>query len=603
VLPLVELKVNGGLFMYKKSRSIALLSLLAVIPFSVVSCSGGASYNIDNFLINGTEENPYQIVKEPVSIKIFAPKSSSNPEFKDLKMFQYLSKITNLNFEFTTPDTSAYQARRAAVWEDSSYKPDLFLFNNAISEQVTYQENNFNALVPFNSDTFANSTGNVGNIIDQYMPNYKEGLGNNFNIDTNKEVATDAATLSDGKMYATLSVSDVARDLTYKMFINNVWIKNVYKGYPSSYCYKNNIQSADDISTIDDYVGVLTDFKNFDANGNGDSTDEVPVSSKSLTYLRNFILQSYGYVSYGPEIENDGSKFTYVPTTDAYRKYLQTANKMWANGLMDSSTFSITSDSGMAKKGIQGLLGSFVAAAPYLITGQAKDQYNKNDNNENYALDEEYSTIAPLLSSSYSGPRIQLGFGSFKPDGACIPATSIYVREVARLLDIMYSELGTQLISYGVEGEDWHWNDDAKTSWTFDVPESYSGTQEDYRGTITPNVGTASALYWSNDFVGKMKDGIISRLNEQSSIYTQYLKVPEPSKYKFKSSEYNAISTIKATLDTQIEYLEQSYVRGTDGSNPNDNASWNSYITKVNKYSSLNGTTLIDIYNTMLKRY
>ena len=51
------------------------------------------------------------------------------------------------------------------------------------------------------------------------MPNYKKLLENNFNIKSNDDNAKQTAILSDGKMYSTLSVKDVARDLTYKMFL------------------------------------------------------------------------------------------------------------------------------------------------------------------------------------------------------------------------------------------------------------------------------------------------------------------------------------------------------------------------------------------------
>ena len=47
-----------------------------------------------------------------------------------------------------------------------------------------------------------------------------------------------------------------------------------------------------------------------------------------------------------------------------------------------------------------------------------------------------------------------------------------------------------------------------------------------YRATITPNVGTASGLYWSYEFVGKMNDKTISSLNKMSERYLPYLKVP-----------------------------------------------------------------------------
>lgn len=129
------------------------------------------------------------------------------------------------------------------------------------------------------------------------------------------------------------------------------------------------IPKADEIKTIEEYLTVLRAFKELDANLNDDSNDEIPVTSKSLEYLRNFVLASYGYVSYGVEIENDQSSFTYVPYTEAYRKYLQFMNTLWSEGLMDVSTFSNKTDNQLALAGMKNRLGSFVAAAAYLIVG------------------------------------------------------------------------------------------------------------------------------------------------------------------------------------------------------------------------------------------
>ena len=89
----------------KMKKSLFGALLLVSACSALVGCGGGVSYDAENFLPNGTSDNPYQIVKDPVTIKIFAPHSSGNPEYKDLKMFKKLSELTNLQFEFTTPDT------------------------------------------------------------------------------------------------------------------------------------------------------------------------------------------------------------------------------------------------------------------------------------------------------------------------------------------------------------------------------------------------------------------------------------------------------------------------------------------------------------------
>lgn len=560
---------------------ILTLAMALGLISGLAGCGRKEAYNPDNFLPNGTAENPYQIVKDPITLNIFVPKSPMNPHFNEMKMFQKLSQLTNLNFEFREVDTSAYDQVRSAAWESKDDLPDLFLFNNSVSEQVIYSQ--FGAFDAFNDPNLTEAGIQVGSLIDNYMPNYKALLDSNFGLDVSTS-AREVATFSDGKMYSTLCVNNVPRDLTFKMFINQSWIERLREdnvAIPSnvtSFKTAADIPDASDIKTVEEYVDILRLFKRYDANGNGKADDEVPVSAKEMEYLRNFLLASYGYVFHGVEIKNDGSELTYVPAEEAYRKYLATARTMMEEGLLDTSVFSIKTDSQLAVKGVEGRLGSFCSAAAYITVGMEHES--------------EYTTFGPLTSEYYSGTPLQWGFSNFSATGAVIPSGTEKVREVARLLDIMYSELGCQLIAYGEEGVDWTWDDEEKTSWTFHVPDGWTGSQEDYRATITPNVGTASALFWNYDFVGKMNDPIITALNRMSERYTPYLKSPVPEQLKMNESEYNQIETVSASLDTYIASSEYDFIKGNKYAT--NDADWNEYLRKLEQY---NYQTLLKCYN------
>ena len=151
-----------------------------------------------------------------------------------------------------------------------------------------------------------------------------------------------------------------------------------------------------------------------------------------------------------------------------------------------------------------------------------------------------------------------------------------------------------------MENKNWTWDNDEHTSWTFNVPSTWTGNQEQYRATITPNVGSASALYWSSNFVEKMNDKIIDSLNKMSQRYLPYLKNPEPSEIKMNAEEYSKITTIKAALDPQLEFLEASYIRGDNNRDPFDDNSYNDFINTLKGY---NVDELMKCYNDSLARY
>ena len=176
----------------------------------------------------------------------------------------------------------------------------------------------------------------------------------------------------------------------------------------------------------------------------------------------------------------------------------------------------------------------------------------------------------------------------------------------------MYSDLGVQLLAYGEEGVDWHWDERSDgtqgdgsletDTWTFDVPSDWNKSQEDYRATITPNVGSGAGLYWANYFVGKMNDDVITDLNRMSETYRPYLKTPEPQEYKFTSEEYDELDLIKAQIVINLPNAEQTFIKGEK--NPKSDTDWNKHVSDMDKFAtSPLGTKYVNIYNTMLARY
>lgn len=572
----------------KKIVSAILAAAFAAGAVGLVSCGGGqADYDPDNFLTQAQAEelygNPYRIVKEPVKIKIFVPRGSMNPYYSSMKMFKKLSEVTNLEFEFKHADTSSYINERNQAWLNNDL-PDFFLFSNTVSEQVIYSERNM--LVAFNDPDLSAGGVAVGSLIDNYMPVYKELLDDNFNIETSID-AKSVVTMKDGKIYAAVTANDVPRDRTYKMWINEKWIKNVNEYFSVNLKRDFGVDALplpDDVKTVDDLLLVLRAFKKYDANLNDNPSDEIPVSSLAMQYLRNFLIEAYGAVSNGVEINAAGTEFGYTPITEAYRKYLETARTMYSEGLMDNGTFSNKETSQMASKGYDDRLGVFCSAAAYLVSS--------------YKYEDDFKAFGPLTSDYYTGTPVHLGFSPFTAGGAVIPRGTPYVREIARLLDIMYSDLGVQLISYGEEGVDWTWDDDEKTSWTFRVPSDWDKTQEEYRATISPNVGTGAALYWQYDFVGKMNDDIIRKLNRESERYTPYLKVPVPEDVILDKDDYEPVSRLLVDLSKYIEMTEYNFITGDGGYDIFNDSSWNSYVGEVRSRSC---DQVVARYNAALK--
>ena len=560
---------------FRKVCSVVLCAMLAALLMTAAGCGGEVPYDPENFISAEEAEamgEPYRIVREPITLKVFVPISASNPHYNEMESIKKLSEITNIRFDFIEASVSAYTTLRTAAWENSDGRPDLFLFNNPVSEQViNYQ---YGSMVAWNDETLTVRDMSVGSLIDNFMPNYKALLESNF--DHPEEIsAVSVATMGDGKMYSLISCNDIPRDRTYKMYINQQWIDNLNEDYGL------DLPDAGEIRTLDDYVTVLRAFKNYDANRNDRADDEIPLTSQSLSLLRNFILAAFGYVSNGVEIEADGQSFVYVPATEEYREYLRFMNMLYEEKLLDNSTFEKTT-SDLAGDGYQGKLGCFPDAGAYLTVGEE--------------LDEQYTSFGPLRSDSYDGELLQYGIKTiFQATGAVIPSGTPYVREIARLLDILYSDYGVALMAQGVEGVHWSWDDEEHTSWTFHIPETWKDTSEQYRATISPSVGTGCALYIPYEFDRKQNDETLRRINAEAEIYQDYIKVPIPEDIKLDPDGYNRVALITASLDSYIQSSEANFVTGV--LDIDSDAEWNRYLADLRGY---NCEELVEIYNAAL---
>lgn len=549
----------------------------------LTGCGGGkstsASYDPDNFMTAEEAEaagNPYQIVKDKVTIKIFVPRGSTNPEYSSMRMFQVLSEVTNLDFEFVEAPIDQYETLRSVAWEDKNNIPDLFLYYNTISEIVSFSE--MGILTPFNDPSYSKDGVEIGSLIDNYMPTYKALLENDFGIEDAR--VEDVVTLSDGYMYSAASVNDVPRDLAYKFYLNQQWIDNINEKFITNESEK--LPNAEDIQTIEEYITVLRAFKEYDANLNGDPTDEIPLTSESMNYIRLMILASYGYVSNWIELENDGSAFVCVPSTEGYKKYLETAAMLYEEGLLDNNSFS-NNQTTISSKGFEDRLGSFSCSAAYFYVGDG--------------LDGNYTTVGPFTSEYYQGEPLTYSMGSADALGAVIPQSTPYAREIARLLDIMYSDFGVQLLVFGKEGTDWEWTDETHMAWDKLVPEDYTDSDTElYRAELTPQYGLGVGLYNSFDFVEKEAEGYTSYLNSLCDRYTDYLKEPIPQYIHLTKEEYQTESLNGTPLQSYIEESEFQFITGVlDPEND-----WDSYLSKLESYKY---KEVEAIYNDALARY
>ncbi len=99
-------------------------------------------------------------------------------------------------------------------------------------------------------------------------------------------------------------------------------------------------------STPDGFYAMPQAFETGDLNGNGEA-DEIPRSFVHDGNGCNMALGAFGFVNLRHDII-DG-KYVYVPAQESFRACLEFMNKLWTEGLVDSSIFTQTTEEYNAK--------------------------------------------------------------------------------------------------------------------------------------------------------------------------------------------------------------------------------------------------------------
>ena len=179
----------------------------------------------------------------------------------------------------------------------------------------------------------------LDDLIDQYMPNYKALL------DADPTLA-DTLRSSDGKMYQIGWIIPQNVNTQSHMFINKQWLDNLGLAIPT---------------TLEELEQVLIAFRDQDADGDGDPSNEIPyggcftnIQNGILTLLRDFGLPyNDSYLS----ISDDDKVYSQL-THESLRPALELLNTWYTMGLIDVE--SVTQDTNAFEAKVNaGKLGCF----------------------------------------------------------------------------------------------------------------------------------------------------------------------------------------------------------------------------------------------------
>ena len=304
------------------------------------------------------KDGSYPVVTSPYKVSVGFVAQGDGIDLSQYYFTAYIDYLSGLDIEWTCIDNSA-RGERVPLMLNTGDMPDAMINIGLSTSQIIRYGMQEGLFYPVND-------------LLQYMPVFQSILADN------PTVLADITCL-DGNIYGFPSIALVDNGFNIRFWYNTEWLANLGLEIPR---------------TLDEFYDTLVAFRDQDADGDGDPSNEIPFSgSWDESYTeRAPIMTAMGFNSWGDYM---GLNFlpgdpvaAYFPYTDQYKDYLEFMKKLFDEGLLDPDVFT-QSEIQYNAKTMEGRVGFGSGASNYVM------------NSENVEL---YKGYIPMSSSVYGTP-------------------------------------------------------------------------------------------------------------------------------------------------------------------------------------------------------
>lgn len=263
--------------------------------------------------------------------------------------------------------------------------------------------------------------------MDEYMPNFSKIIKNYPTIARDLQVENGKYIFA-STLYDVENEEDRMANSVYGLAIREDWLEAVGLEMPKN---------------MKDWYEVLKAFKTMDPNGNGEQ-DEEPICMASSGW--KYFLCAYG-IGDDPILDENG-KVHYGYAMDSYKEFLAEMNR-WNNESLFYNWFKKATLIDQEER----VVGNFAGA----IKTQAEEL--DEDDPESYisklrkSVPEAKLTAAPWPETADGEALCYSNIASFGTDTTIITTNCKTPEAAAYLIDYLYSEEGSNYLSWGIEGE------------------------------------------------------------------------------------------------------------------------------------------------------
>jgi len=483
--------------------------------------------------ISKTDENfnaiGYPIVKKPITVtSMFAP-GTYDGDPKEMSYWQKLEEISNIQIKWNMISSSEPTAIQ--LFFSAGDFPDFF---------HAYVDNERQFIYGVEGGMFYD----YSDLIYEYMPNLVSWFKKYPEAEkVIRQLNGAIYTLPKIQVHSTYSIG--------QMF------------YRTDYLKKLNLEIP---KTVDDFYNVLKAIK--DSGLTGGYAPFLPLNKGTFEYhTEAFLFSAFGD-AHDYDFADDGKgKVVYNRISEQYRRYLEYANKLYKEGLLENELFTIDSDtsSGRIKAG----QAAFMTSADMLAESDFPDGKINID------------CLAPL-TSQYTSERKVKGYIGVSSSAAAINKNCKYVRELLRMFDMNYTEdevvpgSGLNCLSQniGLEGVNWKYTNNEKSHISFLQPDDWDS-----------NVWLWITKYASwNQFysawVTYATTGGANNIARETGMLKNNLPYAKPSfpdtLIKVTEEENNVIANKLTDINNFVAQARAQFITGIEPL-----SKWDAYVAKV----------------------
>lgn len=483
-----------------------------------------------------TGEGP--ITKEGGSIKILAQTSNySNVDITKAPIVLKVFEEAGVEPDWQLIDYNSYEAEASKLISSGVTDADVIKIPDSDPNQVYIKSGLF---VPL--DEFFD-----------YMPNYTKWLSEN-------PVEKAELTAEDGHIYYVPGIN-VADDYQPCLMYNQVWLDKAGLKAPA---------------TLDEFVEMLRYYKANDMNGNGDASDEIPMS-----IMEEFLPYMFGpafgldLVS-GFQADEKGNVTYAYADSENYKKYLEFLNGLYTEGLLEENFTALDRD-------------QVIDRISKDLTGVAFDY--------SWAMSMMYSNVLPYYDGTTATAFVGVAPLSGESRGFYVGRNSLagmfgvstkssHIELAVKFLDYAMSEHCQDYYQWGIEGESYIINADGSRQYT------EKGNDNDWLQQFGINPAFVFPAAQSVEATDILVADWHAKINRE---LRQYIKNPWPEIYA-TSKESDTVNLYMPDVQAAVDASAVGFITGQK----DIEKEFDSYISEL---ESLNLDEIIEVKQAQYNRY